>query len=145
LQKIYPIGHRLKQLGLKEVDNAHMKRIVIMTLIKIFAEAILFAIVIGLVVGAVGYMNKWDTSRTYSDAFFIAGCLLMAAGGLSRLAAGQEWSSFHFLYAESFRGMSSSERANFIINASSSFRLVILGLLSGILLILASWFVWNLE
>ena len=109
------------------------------------AEAILFSIIIGVIVVAIGYMNKWDTSRAYSDAFFIAGCLLMAAGGLSRLAAGQEWSSFHFLYAESFRGMSNSERANLIIDASSSFRLVILGLLSGILLIIASLFVWNLE
>lgn len=116
-----------------------------MTIIKMCAEAILLAIITGIIVGAIGYMNQWDTSRAYSDAFFIAGCLLMVAGGLSRLAAGQEWSSFHFLYAESFRNMSNSERANFIIDASSSFRLVILGLLSGILLILASWFVWNLE
>jgi hypothetical protein len=42
------------------------------------------------------------------------------------------------LNAESFREMSSGERANFIINESSPISLVILGLLSGILLILIS-------
>jgi hypothetical protein len=56
------------------------------------------------------------------------------------MTAGADWSASQTLYAESFRGMSNSERANFIINASSSYRLVILGLLSGIILILLSVF-----
>jgi hypothetical protein len=84
------------------------------------------------------HMNKWDTSLAYSNAFFIAGCLVIAAGALSRLGAGQEWNNFQLLHAESFREMSSGERANFIINASSSVSMVILGLLSGVLLILIS-------
>ncbi len=40
--------------------------------------------------------------------------------------------------------MSSSERANFIVEASSSISLVMLGLLSGILLILISVFMTNM-
>lgn len=70
------------------------------------------------------------------NAFFLAGCLVIVAGTASRLGAGQEWNNFQLLNAESFREMNSSERANFIINASSSISLVILGLLTGILLIL---------
>lgn len=121
-----------------------MKRLVLMTILKLCGEAILIAMIVGIVIGVIGALNKWDTSRTYSDAFFVAGSLVMVAGGLSRMASGQEWGSFQLLYAESFRHMSSGERANYIINASSSLRLVILGLLSGILLILVSALVLKL-
>jgi hypothetical protein len=118
-----------------------MKRLVIMAMIKMCGEAVLLTIFAGIVIGIIGYMKKWDTSLAYSNAFFIAGCLMIVSGALSRLGAGQEWNNFQSLYAESFRDMSSSERSNFIVNASSSFRLVILGLLSGILLILISVYV----
>jgi hypothetical protein len=128
-------------IRLKEVDKADMKRLVIMAIIKMCGKAILLTVVAGIVIGAIGYMNKWHTSLAYSNAFFIAGCLAIVAGASSRLGAGQEWSNFQSLYAESFRDMSSSERANFIVNASSSVSMLILGLLSGILLILISVFV----
>jgi hypothetical protein len=104
-------------------------------------KAILLTIIAGIVIGAIGYMKKWDTSLAYSNAFFIAGCLMIVAGVSSRLGAGQQWGNFRSLYAESFRDMSSSERANFIVDASSSAGLIILGLLSGVLLILISVFV----
>jgi hypothetical protein len=126
---------------LKEVDKAYMKRLVIMAIVKMCGKAILLTVIAGIVIGVIGYMNKWDTSRAYSNAFFITGCLAIIGGLSSRLGAGQEWASFRSLYAESFRDMSSSERANFIINASSSVSLVMLGLLSGVLLILISVFV----
>jgi hypothetical protein len=115
-----------------------MKRLVIMAITKMCGKAILLTIIAGIVIGVIGHIKKWDTSLAYSNAFFIAGCLVIMAGMSSRLAAGQEWNTFQLLNAESFREMSSSERANFIINASSSISLVILGLLSGLLLILIS-------
>jgi hypothetical protein len=115
-----------------------MKRLVIMAITKMCGKAILLTIIAGIVIGVIGHIKKWDTSLAYSNAFFIAGCLVIMAGMSSRLAAGQEWNTFQLLSAESFREMSSSERANFIINASSSISLVILGLLSGLLLILIS-------
>jgi len=121
-----------------------MKRLVIITVIKMCGEVLFFTILAGIVVGVIGYLKKWDTSMAYSNALFIAGCLVIIAGGLSRLAAGQERDSFQLTYAESFREMSASERANYIVNASSSFRLVILGFSSGILLVLISWFVAKL-
>jgi hypothetical protein len=124
-----------------EVGKAHMKRLVAMAIIKMAGKAILLTIIAGIVIGVVGHIGKWDTSLAYSNAFFIAGCLAIMAGASSRLGAGQEWSNFRLLYAESFRDMSNDERANFIIGASSSVSLVILGLLSGILLILISVFV----
>jgi len=122
-----------------------MKRLVIMAVIKMCGEAILLTIFAGIAIGIIGNLNKWDTSLEYSNAFFVAGCLVIIGGTSSRLTAGQEWDSFQRLYAESFRDMSSGERANFIVNASSSVRLVILGLLSGILLILISVLVMKLD
>ena len=110
-----------------------------MTILRLCGTALFFTVIAGVVIGVIGYMNKWDTTVAYSNAFFIAGCLMIIAGGSSRLTAGQEWSSYQSVYAESFRDMSSGERAKYIINASSSYRLVILGLLSGILLILIAF------
>ena len=113
-----------------------MKRLVIMTILKMCAKAIGFTLMAGIVVGVIGYTRKWNTPIAYSNAFFIAGCLMIAAGGLSRLGAGQEWKVFSSFHSESLRHMSSSEFANFIIDASSSASLVILGISSGILLII---------
>ena len=115
-----------------------MNRLLMMTVIKMCGEALLLMILAGIVIGIIGNLNKWDTSLKYSNALFIAGCLLIIAGASSRMGAGQEWSHFQGLYAESFRNMSASERANFIVEASSSFHLVILGLLSGVSLMLIS-------
>ena len=113
-------------------------------MINMCGEAVVLTIFAGIAIGIIGNLNKWDTSLEYSNAFFIAGCLVIIAGTLSRLGAGQEWNYFQGLYAESFRDMSPGERANFIVNASSSVRLVMLGLLSGILLILISVLVMKL-
>jgi len=138
---LFAVAGRLSGIRLKGVDKAHMKRLVIKAIIKMGAKSILLATIIGVVIGIIGYTNKWNSSIAYSNAFFLAGCLVIVAGTSSRLAAGQEWNNFQLLYSESFRDMSSSERANFIINSSSPVRMVILGLLSGILLIIISVFV----
>lgn len=122
-----------------------MKRFVIQAIIKMCAKAILLTAIIGVVIGILGYINKWNSSIAYSNAFFLAGCLVIIAGTSSRLAACQEWNSFQLLSAESFREMSRGERANFIINASSSLSLLILGILSGILLILISAIAANIS
>jgi hypothetical protein len=115
-----------------------MKRFVIQAILKLCAKVILLTTVIGAVIGLIGYINRWNSSIVYSNAFFLAGCLVFIAGGMSRVAAGQAWYDFQLLDAESFRGMSSSERAIFIINASSPMSTVILGVLTGILLFLIS-------
>ena len=115
-----------------------MKRLVIQAILKICAESIVITTIVGVVIGIIGYLNEWNAPIKYSNAFFVAGCLVIIAGTSSRLGAGDDWQVFQLLSAESFRGMSSGERANFIINASSPVRLVILGLLSGILLMIIS-------
>ena len=117
-----------------------MKRLVVTTILKILGEAIIFTIIVCGVIVGLGYLRRWDTSLTYSNAFFIAGILMIVAGGLSRMSAGQSWNSLLLPHSESLRDMSSSERANYIVQASSTVRLLILGLLSGILLILISVF-----
>jgi len=101
-------------------------------------ESFVLTTIIAVVIGILGYINKWNSTIAYSNAFFVAGCLVIVAGASSRLAAGQERDTFLLFHAESFRDMSSSEQANFIVNASSSVHLFILGLLIGILLILIS-------
>jgi hypothetical protein len=102
------------------------------------AKSIALTTIIGVVIGIIGYINKWNSSIAYSNAFFVAGCLLIISGTSSRYAAGQEWNNFQLLNADSFHEMSSSERVIFIINESSPISLVILGVLSEILLILIS-------
>jgi hypothetical protein len=111
-----------------------------LTIIKMGGKVILITMIAGIVIGGFGYLNKWDTSLKYSNAFFIAGSLLFVAAAFSRLGAGRDWNNFQLLYAESFRNLSRSERVNFLVKASSS-SMVILVLLSGILLILISAFV----
>jgi len=122
----------------------NMKRLVIMTVLKLGGEAVLLTMLAGIAIGIIGYLNQWDTSLKYSNAFFIAGCFLIIGGGFSRLNAGRERNAFQVIHAESFRHMSASEQANFIIDISSSLRLVALGLLSGILLFVISYFVTKL-
>ena len=121
-----------------------MNRLVATAVIKLCGEAIFITVLAGIIIGIIGYVNKWNTSRQYSDALFIAACLIFSTGALSRRLAGEEWGYFRGIYAESFRQMSPSERANFIVNASNSIRLTVLGLLSGILLTLLSLLVIKL-
>ena len=65
-----------------------MKRLVIMAMIKMCGKAILLTVIAGIVIGAIGHVNRWDTSLAYSNAFFITGCLAIVAGASSRLGAG---------------------------------------------------------
>ena len=115
-----------------------MDRTVVKAILKMCAKAALLAAVVGAVVGVIGYVNKWEGQYAYSNAFFLAGCLLIIAGASSRYNAGQGWNVFQQFQAESFRGMSRSEQARFIIDTSSSVSTVILGVLSGIFLIILS-------
>lgn len=106
--------------------------------IKLFGKSIAVVTVIGIAIGILGYVNEWDTSIKYSNAFFIAGCLMIIAGASSRYAASQGWNYYQLLDAESFRNMSSRDRVDFIIKTSSSLSALFLGILSGLLLIVAS-------
>ena len=115
-----------------------MKGLVFKAIIKMLTKSILLAAIIGVVIGIIGYINKWNSPITYSNAFFLAGALVILAGTASRLGAGQDRGNYLLLNAESFREMNSSERANLIIDASTSMSLIILGLLTGIWLILIS-------
>jgi hypothetical protein len=64
-----------------------MNRVVMMAIVNTFAKSILLATMIAVVIGIIGYINQWDTSLVYSNAFFIAGALAIIAGTSSRLAA----------------------------------------------------------
>jgi hypothetical protein len=115
-----------------------MNRSILKAILKMCAKAILLALMIGIAIVVIGYLKNWSTSIAYSNAFFIAGSVLIVAGAFSRLGAGQDWHMFQSLSAESFRGMSSGERADFIVKVSTSYRVIILSILSGLLLILVS-------
>ncbi len=120
-----------------------MRRLIATTIIKMLVETIVLTMIVAMLVVYIGYTKMWDSSRVYSNAFFIAGALVIIAGAASRLAAGQDWTYSQRLPSESFRDLSGGDRANFIVNLSSSYHLVILGLLSGSLLILISSLVWD--
>lgn len=115
-----------------------MDRSVTKVIFLFCGEAILFTVITGVAIGIFGYIRHWNSTISYSNAFFVAGCLFIVGGGMSRLAAGGEWNTFLLFSGESFRDMSASERANFIVEASSSMRFVIVCLLTGVLLILIS-------
>lgn len=115
-----------------------MRRPVIKAIIKMCAQSILLALVVGIVIGVIGYFNQWHAPITYSNAFFIAGAVFIIAGASSRFAAGQQIGVFRALNSESFRKMSSGERIDYIVNINSPIRTVILGLLTGILLMIVS-------
>ncbi len=118
-----------------------MKRLVITAIVKMCGKAVLLVVAAAVAIVIMGNLNKWDTSRVYSDAFFIAGCLLIVGGTASRLAAGQQWNNFQQLHAESLSDLSGPEQALFIINTNSPVGTAILGLLSGAVLILIAVFV----
>lgn len=115
-----------------------MKRLLINTVLKMFGKAILISLLVGIVIAVIGSKGNWDTSIKYSNAFFIAGCIVIIGGASSRMGASQESNTFQLLSAESFRNMSSRERVDFIIDVSSSVSLVILCFLSGAILIIIS-------
>ncbi len=121
-----------------------MKRQITMAILKMCGEAVLLTILAGIVIAIIGRLSRWDSSLAYGNAFFIAGCVVFVAGASSRLGAGQDWGAFRRLHAESFRDKSPSERADLVVKASSSVRLLVLGLLSGILLMLISLLVTKL-
>jgi hypothetical protein len=127
---------------LKDGVKVYMKRSVIVTVIKMCWETILITILVGIAIAIIGNLKEWDSSIKYSNAFFIAGVFVIIAGASSRMGSSQERGYFQGTYMESFRDMSPGERADFVVETSSSFRLVILGLLSGVLLILISQLVW---
>ncbi|MBI5294544.1 MAG: hypothetical protein HY869_03635 [Chloroflexi bacterium] len=115
-----------------------MKSPVIKEITKLCAKSFAITTIIGVVIGIIGYVKEWNSPIAYSNAFFVAGCLLIIAGTSSRYAASQDWNEYQLLNAESFREMSSSQRINHIVNENSPLHLVLLGVLSGILLILIS-------
>ncbi len=115
-----------------------MNRGIILAVLQLCGKAALFAVLVAAVVGIIGTLSKWDTPLQYSNAFFIAGCLLIVAGPVSRLSAGQRWDHYQRIYAESFRTMSGPQRANFIVEASNSVSTLVIGILSGVLLVIVS-------
>ena len=115
-----------------------MKRYIVKAILIMCAKIFFTTASIGGAILYIGYVKHWNTMIAYSNAFFLAGSLVIIAGGMSRAAAGDDWNIFQRLSAESFREMSSGDRANFIIEASSSISTLILGVASGLLLMLIS-------
>jgi hypothetical protein len=112
-----------------------MKQQLIKAIVKMFTKAFALTAIIAAVIGVLGYVKQWDSSLKYSNAFFVAGCLMIIAGASSRYAASQSWERFQLISTESLQQMSSSERVRYIIETSSPVSTVILGVLTGILLI----------
>ena len=116
-----------------------MKRSVIKALLKICGKAILLTTIAGIIIVIIGNSNGWNTSIAYSNAFFVAGVIIITGGLASRLNTNQDTHQFRlFSSAESFRNMSTSERRDYIAYALGPTNLVVVCLLSTILLMLIS-------
>ncbi len=115
-----------------------MKKIKKHPIILFFAEALLVTLVVGALILILGAVSRWESALRYSNAFFIAGLLIFAAGAISRISAGQGLFNFPSLTAESYKNMDASERFSFIVKANSPIRLVLLGTLAGVFLVLIS-------
>jgi hypothetical protein len=118
-----------------------MDRNAIQAIFRMFTNAVLLTTLVGIIIAIIGFSRQWTTTLQYSNAFFIAGSILIIAGASSRLNAGQEIDTHRLLNAQAFREMSSAERTDFIVAVNSSYRTLILGVLSGLLLIAISAFV----
>ncbi len=114
---------------------------------RVLSEAGVVFLLVAILVGVIGYARQWSTSREFSDAFFIAGSLVIIAGASSRVAAGASWDIHQRFHSESMQGQGLGEQINSIVSASSPWRLVILGFLSGLALmvvsVLISLFPWE--
>ncbi len=115
-----------------------MKRPIIQTFLKMIIEALAVAAAAAIIVLIIGSVKKWDNPITYSNAFFVAGCLVIIAGTSTRAAAGQEWGMYQRMSTANYRAMNPTDRANYVVKASASYRLVILGVLGGLFLWLVS-------
>lgn len=139
----YLLLHKLRFSGkiwntFERSDKVRMNRLVVREVLKLCAKSIAITAIVGVIIGIIGYVKEWNSPISYSNAFFVAGCLLIIAGASSRYASSQDWNEYQLLNAESFREMSSSERVNHIVNENSPLHLVLLGVLSGMTLILIS-------
>jgi len=115
-----------------------MKRLVFQAIAKMCGKAVLLTAAIAAIIAATGYANKWNASLPYSNAFFIAGALMIIAGASSRYVSYQLSGRDRTIGAESLRDMSSGERAQYILDVSSPMSTAILGILTGVFLILIS-------
>ena len=89
-------------------------------------------------VAIMGYLRQWNTAIEYSNALFIAGSLVIIAGASSRVAAGAGWDIHQRFHAESLQGQGPGEQIKSIVSANSPWRLVILGFVSGLVLMAIS-------
>jgi sulfite exporter TauE/SafE len=115
-----------------------MRRLITQAIVKLCAKAALLTAAIGAIIALIGYANRWDSSVAYSNAFFVAGALMIIAGASSRYVAYQLNDRDRTIGAESFRHMSSGERAQFVLDVSSPMNTAIMGVLTGLFLILIS-------
>jgi len=115
-----------------------MDPLLLKAILKTLTKSLLFTAVIAGGIGVFGCFNHWGSNITYSNVFFLAGAVMIILGAMSRTTAGESWNTFQLISGETFRGMSTSQRANFIIEASSSMSALILGVLSGLELIILS-------
>jgi hypothetical protein len=116
--------------------KVYMKSLIVKAIINLCVKSILLTLAIGSLISLLGFVNHWATSLAYSNAFFLAGCLVIVAGTATKLSAQHDYSeTFRF---ESFRKTFLNEPANATENSSGSLNLVALGLSTGISLALIS-------
>jgi hypothetical protein len=98
--------------------------------------AVILAIVIGLVIGGIGWLSGWRNPVEFSDGFFIAGAVVIAIGLLSVLGGYQLRGNFTLLHSQSAGIMNRDEQTSRMVkDTADSYGALFLLSFCGILLI----------
>jgi hypothetical protein len=114
-------------------------------IVRLLALTFVLACVIGLVMGAIGWLLHWNSTTQWSNGFFGAGAILIVLGLLSVMGGFGMRSDFKMLYSQSAGDMNTLERSKrWIADMTQGYGLFLFLLLPGIYLIGVSILVANI-
>lgn len=115
-----------------------MKRQIILNVLKVVGQAVIITLIAALIILIVGFLKHWQTSIQYSNAFFIAGSVLIIVGGLSKFSAAAGRAPPQNSPTETHPEPSPGEQSTQVVKPSSTSRLLAIGVISGFLCFIVS-------
>jgi hypothetical protein len=126
------------------MEIVQMNRFVMTDILRMAGRVAVVTVIAVIIIALLGLINQWDSSTPYSNAFFIAGAIMIAGGVGTKMRAGEDWTSTQEIHPESLSGMTGEQQSRLVLNPSNSTRLAIMGMGSGTLLVLMSLLVLRL-
>ncbi len=107
--------------------------------LRLLLSIVMATVLASLIVLIVGWIAKWNTSRQFSDGFFIAGAVFALLGFLAVLGGFTRRTDFKITYSQSARDASLAERARLMMeDIRQGYGLLILLVGSSVFLIVIS-------